>query len=313
MTSNRGEVDSVNVSAEKGTPKGPVGQIVIDERGVVGDAHAGAGHRLVSLLSRESIDGFSERMGRAMAPGEFAENVTTRGLDLARDVALLDRFQVGPACLEVTQLGKECHGEGCAIFREVGRCVMPTDGIFCRVLRGGVVRPGDPVEHVPCEMRFQVITLSDRAARGEYANRSGPELARLLEGFAREARLRARVERRVLPDDAEALRDALMAARREGVGAVFTSGGTGVGPRDVTPEVVESVCDKTIPGIMEAIRVKYGAENPRALLSRSVAGVMGTTLVYALPGSVRAVREYMAEILPTLRHLLLIVRGIDAH
>ena len=313
MTSNKGEVVSVNVSTDKGTPKRPVERIVLDERGVGGDAHAGPWHRQVSLLSQESIDGFAGRLGRAIAPGEFAENVTTRGLDLGSDVALLDRITVGPTELEVTQIGKECHGEGCAIFREIGQCVMPTDGIFCRVLRGGVVRPGDPAEHVPCEMPFRVITLSDRAARGDYADRSGPRVAELLDEFLRGTRFRTRVARRVLSDDAGALRAALVEARDAGVGAVFTSGGTGVGPRDITPDVVASLCDKTMPGIMEAIRVKYGAENPRALLSRSVAGVAGTTLVYALPGSVRAVEEYMVEILPTLAHLLLTVRGIDAH
>ena len=94
---------------------------------------------------------------------------------------------------------------------------------------------------------------------------------------------------------------------------VFTTGGTGVGPRDVTPEVVTSFCEKTIPGIMEAIRVKYWALKPNALLSRSVAGVAGQMLIFALPGSVRAVTEYMAEIVKTLEHLLFMLYGLDSH
>ena len=95
--------------------------------------------------------------------------------------------------------------------------------------------------------------------------------------------------------------------------AVFTTGGTGIGPRDITPDVIETMADRLIPGIMEHIRIQFGAEKPNALLSRSIAAVMGQTLVYALPGSVRAVSEYMGEILKTFEHALLMIHGIDAH
>ena len=94
---------------------------------------------------------------------------------------------------------------------------------------------------------------------------------------------------------------------------IFTTGGTGVGPRDITPDVVTELCDKFIPGIMDHIRLKFGADKPNALLSRSVAGVAGSTLIYTLPGSVRAVQEYMQEILKTLEHLILTLHGLDDH
>ena len=94
---------------------------------------------------------------------------------------------------------------------------------------------------------------------------------------------------------------------------IFTTGGTGIGPRDITPEVVKPLLDKEIPGIMESIRIKYGMEKPNALLSRSIAGVMKKSLIYTLPGSVRAVNDYMSEILKTLEHLIYMQRGIDAH
>jgi len=310
--SSKGEVVSVNVSTRKGTPKLPVEEAVLDERGVVGDAHAGPWHRQVSLLSQESMDRFVERTGRAVAPGEFAENVTVRGLDLGA-AAPMDRFRIGPAELEVTQIGKECHGEECAIFREVGQCVMPREGIFCRVARGGTVKRGDAIEHLPRPLRFRVITLSDRAFGGDYADRSGPRIRELLEEFLEGSRWHAQIETAVLPDDAEQLLKALAEARDSGVDVVFTTGGTGVGPRDVTSETVTDICDRMIPGIMEAIRVKFGADNPRALLSRSVAGVAGTTVIYALPGSVRAVEEYVGEILATMEHLILTVHGLDVH
>ncbi len=322
---NVGRVVSVNLSVEKGTVKHPADRITINERGVEGDAHAGPWHQQVSVLSIERIDAFSERAGRRISPGEFAENITTSGIDTGR-VALMDRFVIGSVTssnahteckgsveLEVTQIGNACHGADCAIFREIGECLMPKEGLFCRVIAGGDVMPGDTIEHVPRTLTFRIITLSDRAHRGDYQDRSGPRIRELLEGFLDGKRWHPEITSVVLPDEPETLRGELIAARDRGLDVVFTTGGTGVGPRDTTPETVASVCDKLIPGVMDHIRIKYGAANPNALLSRSVAGVAGTTLVYALPGSVRAVEEYMGEILITLEHLVTTVHGLDAH
>lgn len=310
--SNDGQVVSVNISTKKGTVKQPVEAIDIDADGVAGDAHAGPWHRQVSLLAQESIDRFSKKMKQDFKPGVFAENITTRGVDLS-SARLLDRVRIGPVELEVAQIGKDCHGDGCAIYREVGKCVMPTDGIFCRVLQPGSVRPGDRLELIPRTWAFLVITLSDRAYRGEYSDRSGPKITGLIGEFAEKRGWKTDIQTVLLPDDADRLLTELSAAKNDGVDVVFTTGGTGVGPRDVTPEVVTSFCEKTVPGIMEAIRIKYGAEKPNALLSRSVAGVAGQMLVFALPGSVKAVVEYLAEIEKVLDHLLYMLYGLDAH
>jgi len=307
-----GAVVSVNVSEEKGTVKQPVPEGVVAEHGIEGDAHAGDWHRQVSLLATESIERFSREAGREIAPGEFAENVTTRGVDFL-GIGVFDRIAIGAVSLEVTQLGKVCHGDACAIFREVGQCVMPKEGIFCRVLSGGAIRPGDEVVHTARPLRIEVITLSDRASRGVYEDRSGPRVVERLEEFFGQTRWHLEVERNVLPDDAATLRAELEAARDAGVDAVITTGGTGVGPRDVTPDVVAALADKLIPGIMEHIRVKYGADKPNALLSRSIAAILGGTVVYTLPGSVKAVDEYMGEILRTLEHVLVMVHGLDTH
>jgi molybdopterin adenylyltransferase len=165
---------------------------------------------------------------------------------------------------------------------------------------------GDP-------LRVLVLTLSDRAHAGEYADRSGPLLVEHLEAFARPRGIALAVERAVLPDDPEALRTRIVETCERGDHVVFMTGGTGVGPRDCTPDVVLELADKTIPGIMEAIRLKYGAEKPLALLSRTVAAVRGTTLLYALPGSPKGVAEYMTEIVLTLEHLLVVLHGLGAH
>jgi len=307
-----GSVVSVNVSEQKGTIKRPVPEALVNRHGIEGDAHAGEWHRQVSLLAVESIERFSAQAGRAFRPGEFAENVTTRGIDFL-GIAVLDRITIGAVELEVTQLGKVCHGDDCAIFREVGRCVMPKEGIFCRVLAGGPMRPGDRVVHTPRPLRFRVITVSDRASRGVYEDRSGPRVEQRLDEFFAGKRWHLEVDRTVLPDEADTLEADLETARASGVDVVIATGGTGIGPRDVTPDVVAAMADKLIPGIMEHIRVKYGAEKPNALLSRSVAAVLGPTLVYTLPGSVKAVDEYMGEILKTLEHAIAMRHGLDTH
>ena len=310
--SNRGTVLSVNVSVEKGVVKKPVSQVDIDDFGIVGDAHAGPWQRQVSLLSQEQIDAFSKETQKEIMPGQFAENLTVSALRLD-DVAVLDRFHAGTAELEVTQLGKTCHGDTCAIYKEVGKCVMPKKGIFCRVVQGGTVKPGDAIEYVPKTLKVLIITLSHRAFSGVYTDRSGPRISDILKEYFEERKQRLQVNSILLADNAEKLRQILTGAINDKVDVVFTCGSTGLGPRDSAPETVESVCDKTIPGVMENIRVKYGKDKPSVLLSRSVAAIAGTTQIYTLPGSVRAVEEYLAEILNTLDHAILMIHGIDAH
>lgn len=135
-------VVSVNISEKKGTIKKPCPSIILNMQGVEGDAHAGAWHRQVSLLAQESILRFEEKLGRIIENGEFAENLTTKGIQL-ETLPLGTRLGIGESILEVTQIGKKCHGTGCEIFTQVGDCVMPKEGIFCKVIQGGVVKPDD--------------------------------------------------------------------------------------------------------------------------------------------------------------------------
>ena len=139
-----GRVVAVSISTEKGVPKENVPQVrVVPGWGVEGDAHGGDWHRQVSLLALESIEKMRAK-GLSVQPGDFAENLTTEGIDLPQ-LPLGSRLQVGnEVLLEVTQIGKACH-TGCAIFQQVGQCIMPKEGIFTRVIRGGTVRPDDPI------------------------------------------------------------------------------------------------------------------------------------------------------------------------
>jgi len=311
-TNNPIKIVSVNISEEKGVIKHPVDEIVLDENGIVNDAHRGKWHRQISLLADESVQKFNKIIGREVQYGEFAENITTTGI-LWYTTNPFDLVRVGDVLMEVTQIGKKCHGDNCAIYREVGKCVMPKEGIFTRVIKGGVIKPGMDVEYIPKVLDVRIITLSDRAFKGEYEDRSGPETAKILNEWTEKEGYPVTITADIIPDDEEMLEGMLLKAKAEGADVVFTTGGTGVGMRDITPETVKRCIDKEIPGIMEMIRMKYGAEKPNALLSRAVAGVMGKTLVYAMPGSVKAVREYTEEILKTMKHLFLMIHGIDSH
>ena len=141
----KGIVVSVNISETKGVRKTPVQEIVLKEDyGLDGDAHASSEwHRQVSLLALESI-GKMQAAGLDVSPGDFAENITTEGVDLMH-LPVGTRISVGNSVeLEVTQIGKVCH-ERCAIYYQAGDCVMPKEGVFAQVVKGGVIRKGDPI------------------------------------------------------------------------------------------------------------------------------------------------------------------------
>jgi len=141
--SSQGKVVAVSVGGRKGEKKTPVPTVtLVPDHGVRDDAHAGPGTRQVSLLMAESIGKMRDR-GLAVGPGDFAENVTVEGFDLL-NVRPGDRIRVGEAVLEISQIGKECH-DRCAIYFQAGDCVMPREGVFARVIRGGAVVPGDIV------------------------------------------------------------------------------------------------------------------------------------------------------------------------
>lgn len=139
------KVVSVNISERRGEQKHPVEAVELKLRhGIVGDAHAGNWHRQISLLAEESIDTMRHAVPVSLPSGAFAENINTVGIDL-KHLPIGTHLRIGPAEVEVTQIGKECHND-CAIRRTAGRCVMPTDGIFAVVVREGTVRAGDEIE-----------------------------------------------------------------------------------------------------------------------------------------------------------------------
>jgi molybdopterin adenylyltransferase len=309
---NNLKILSVNISEKKGTIKHPVAAIRINEHGVEGDAHSGPWNRQVSLLGIESIRKFEAEANRKINHGEFAENITTSGIELWKTHPL-DRLISDEVELEITQIGKECHGNSCAIFKEVGNCVMPKEGIFARTLKSGVLRRGSELSFVPKIYSAWVITLSDRASQGDYEDKSGPRLKELLEGFFESSGVKYTVTNLLIPDSEEQLRSLVRKSVTQSVDLFLTTGGTGIGPRDITPDVIRPMLQREIPGIMEQIRMKYGTDKAQALLSRSVAGVINKMLVYTLPGSVKAVNEYFSEISRTIMHSIFMLNRLDQH
>lgn len=139
----KGSVRSINISLKKGVKKTPVETAEIVSEGIRTDAHAGDWHRQISFLADESADRMRE-IAPGINPGDFAENITTRGIDFTR-VRIGQKIMINDkVSLEITQIGKECHN-GCEIKRQVGYCVMPTEGIFAKVITGGAIKTGDEV------------------------------------------------------------------------------------------------------------------------------------------------------------------------
>ena len=144
-----GKVTAVCTSPAKGTQKQNIGKgIFIEDYGIQGDAHAGKWHRQVSLLSYEKIEGFRER-GAEVEDGAFGENLVVEGIDF-RSLPVGTRLICNEVILEITQIGKECH-HGCQIFRKMGECIMPREGVFARVIHGGRIRVGDEMKVVDNE------------------------------------------------------------------------------------------------------------------------------------------------------------------
>lgn len=211
-----GKIIAVCVSEARGTEKKNVGSAVLKaDWGIEGDAHAGHWHRQVSLLSYDKVEEFNAR-GAGVTDGAFGENLLVEGIDF-RSLPVGTRLRCGNALLEITQIGKECH-HGCAIRQRVGDCIMPREGVFARVLRGGTVESG--MDMRLC-FKVGIVTASDKGAAGAREDKSGPLISELLPaGFYEGCRV-------VVPDDQKTIEDTLRRlCDEEGCDLVLTTGGT---------------------------------------------------------------------------------------
>lgn len=309
MNSKSGFVRNICISPKRGTAKKEVPEaVLLADWGIDNDAHAGHWHRQVSLLPQDKINIFNQK-GAGVSPGDFGENLIVEGLDFG-GIFKGDRLSVGECVLEITQIGKECHSH-CAIFRKMGECIMPGNGIFAKVIKGGTLRKGDIVTVMEntekTKLTAAVITLSDKGAMGLREDDSGKRVQErlMLAGY--------RVTDYVLlPDNEEKLRNELIRlADEKSVNLIITTGGTGFSQRDVTPEATMSVATRNAPGIAEAIRAESLKVTGRAMLSRGVSVIRNRTLIVNIPGSRKAVDECLDACLPQLEHGLNILLGRD--
>lgn len=301
-----GKINAICISERRGTQKKFVDSATfVTEFGIDGDAHAGDWHRQVSFLGQAEIDDFKAR-GAKVEAGAFGENIIAEGFTF-KSLPVGTRLQSGDVFFEITQIGKECHNH-CAIYQQVGDCIMPREGVFARVLHGGKISVGDELElagKIPLDAA--IITMSDRSYFGiRDEDISGDKCEELL--TAAGYKISART---ILPDVKKLLVDKLIELTDAGIGLIVTTGGTGFSIRDITPEATLEVCTRLAPGIPEAIRNFSMQKTRRAMLSRAVAGIRKRSLIVNLPGSPKAVDECLNFVLPELKHGIEILRGED--
>lgn len=303
-----GRIEAICVSEGRGTAKNLVDAAIFHtEYGIVGDAHAGSWHRQVSFLGQAEIEEFRRR-GANVVAGAFGENIIATGFTF-KNLSVGTRLKSGENFFEVTQLGKECHNH-CAIYRQIGDCIMPREGVFARVLHGGKIHVGDELEMFSGKIPLDaaVITSSDKGYSGEREDLSGAKVAEILTAHGYTIS-----EKVILPDEKNLLAEKMIELANLGIGLIVTTGGTGFSPRDVTPEATLEVCERLAPGIPEAMRNFSMQVTKRAMLSRAVAGIRKRSLIVNLPGSVKAVTECLEFILPELKHGIEILRGNDSN
>ena len=306
-----GTVRAICISEKRGTVKREVEAArFIENHGIEGDAHAGDWHRQVSLLSADKVDAFNEK-GALVISGDFGENLVIEGIDCASlpaGTTVIIGEGDDEVRLSVTQRGKECHTH-CQVYQRMGDCIMPREGIFTRVMKGGTVKKGSPVRVVmPDKERpftAAIVILSDKASMGIREDKSGPKAASVLKDAGYDV-----LETVVIPDEKDRLRNELirLSDGRE-ADLIITSGGTGFSVRDITPEVTLEVAHRNAPGIAEYMRLKSMEITDRAMLSRGASVIRGHSVIVNLPGSPKAVEECLSFILDALAHGIGVLRG----
>lgn len=305
-----GTIKGICISYIRGIQKSEVAEADLKvDWGIVGDAHAGNWHRQVSLLSYEKIQEFKEK-GAEIVPGAFGENLIVEGYDF-RNLPVGSRLAIGEAELEITQIGKECHNH-CEIYKAMGDCIMPRDGVFAKVIKSGHITLGDTITLLPDNpdrpLTAAVITLSDKGAAGLREDKSGPIIVDELKREGYEI-----IETLILPDELSLIKKNLIRlSDQRQVNLIITTGGTGFSERDCTPEATMAVATRNAPGIAEVIRAGSMQITRRAMLSREASVIRNKTLIVNLPGSPKAVKESLGFVIDQLEHGIRILTGRDS-
>lgn len=299
------KIHVISVSDKKGVRKTNVEKAnFIDDFGIEGDAHAGKWHKQISLLALESVNKMVEQ-GLDVKSGDFAENVTTEGLDLLT-LPIGTRLEIGDIELIISQLGKVCHNR-CAIYHQAGDCVMPREGIFGVVRGNAELKVGDEIKiHAKQGISVGIITLSDRAAKGERADGTGPALEEYINNNVEVSFMR----RDVIADE-PALLDRYLKdfADVQKFDLIITNGSTGVAPRDIAPDATLPLIERRLLGFEEAMRMESYKIKQTAVVSRAVCGIRGKSLIINLPGSPKGAVENLSFVMPAIGHTIDKIHG----
>lgn len=299
----KGIVFSVNIGEKKGEIKKPVDEIILIENyGIEGDCHANQGiPRQVSLLSWERMnEEFFCFKNIEIKPGIFAENITTEKIDL-RKLKIGDKLKIKNAIIEISEIGKKCHLY-CEIYKKVGKCLMPKEGIFGKVIKGGKIKKGDIIQVIP-RINVGILTVSDSCFEGKRIDESG----KYLKGKCKLNGWNV-IDYEIVPDEKEIIKTKLIEFSQNN-DLILTTGGTGFGMRDVTPEATEEIIDKKINGIPEILRIEGYKKTKFSVLSRGIAGIKDETLIINLPGGLNGVKESFEILKDLIPHSIEMIRG----
>ena len=299
-------VKAVCTSKVRGKGKTNVGQAkLIKSIGIEDDVHAGNWHRQVSLLAVEKIEEIRTN-GVEINFGDFAENIVTEGIELDK-LAIGTRIQIGSeVVLEVTEIGKR-NPHPNEMFYRVGYYVMPKVGIFTKVITGGEIKTDDEIKIVrtPKEFSVGILVVSDSASRGERISTTEAIIEKLMNQVGGIVK-----EKVIVPDDRDKIAEMLVKfADEQKLECLITTGGTGLSPRDNTPEATLDAIDKEIPGFAEAMRMKTFQNTSRSILSRAVAGFRKETMIVNLPGSPKGVDECLDVVKTAIPHAIELIKG----
>lgn len=300
-----GKIGVISVSDRKGVRKTNVNSAELKiSHGITGDAHAGDWHRQVSLLAQESIDKMVAQ-GLKVKSGDFAENITTVGIDLL-SLPVGSKLNIGEGSLIISQIGKVCHHR-CAIYHQAGDCVMPREGIFGIVEKEAKINVGDSVSAEEKDgISVGVITLSDRASAGVYEDKTGPALVELIEKELKTSFIR----KEIIADEQKRLEMMLTDfADTQKLDLIITNGSTGVSPRDIAPEAILNVIERRLPGFEEAMRYGSLQKTVMAVISRAVCGIRGNSLIISVPGSPKAAVENLGFVIKAITHTVEKIHG----
>jgi len=292
-----GKIKSIYTGSRKGKLKKRVSQVSLKKNyGIIGDAHAGAGKRQISLLAEESIArlrGRDEKIGI----GNLMENLRTTGIELT-SLLVGTKLEVGrTVLLEISEIGKH-SSKPIKVFAMPEGCLLPLNGVFAKVLKGGTIREEDKIEIVADTLTCGILIISDRSSRGERPDKTGP----LVKECLKELKITP-VRYGIIPDEKEYISLVLVTwVDQGGVDLILTSGGTGFFSRDVTPEATRRILDKDAGGLSELMRTEGAKSTKRAYLSRGVAGIRKKTLIINLPGNPQGARESLKIVSPILSH-----------